>query len=217
MGPKKIPGSYEHEIAKRNRWIWLFCATVLIFAIGLVAFLLLNQKKEVVKTGQDLKNSISSLENRYVGKKIEFNVVSRQYDWSDINSELGPAYRLNNSSCKITLISSDSVKTLVNSGSTLDSAINNQLEKTKDLSPDKNIVAGNTYSDKLISNKGDVEFMIKDAEYKASDGTTHSLKVYGQWIGDYQLFIRQDCSVGDFKGSKEKLESFINNLEIKIN
>jgi len=217
MGPKKISGSYEHEIAKRSRWIWLFCATVLIFAIGLVAFLLLNQKKEVVKTGQDLKNSISSLENRYVSKKIEFNVVNRQDDWSDINTELGPTYGLNNSSCKITLISSDNVKTLVNSGSTLDSAINNQLEKTKDLSPDKNIVVGNTYSDKLISNKGDVEFMIKDAEYKASDGTTHSLKVYGQWIGDYQLFIRQDCSAGDFNDSKEKLESFINNLEIKIN
>jgi len=217
MGPKKIPGSYDHEINKSYMWRWLFVIMILVVAAGLGAFILLRPKQQSTKTGQDLNNSISSYENRYVGKKIEYNLANIQNDWNKISGEGGSNYKLDESSCTSSLLSSDNVKSLINSGSTLASAINKQLEETKDSSPDKTIIIGNTYSANLSSNKGDLEFMIKDADYKAADGTSHKIKIYGQWIGDYQLFIRQDCTVGDFNNSKEKLESFIDRLAIIVN
>jgi hypothetical protein len=217
MGPKKIPGSYDHEIAKSYIWRWLFAIIILVVAVSLGAFISLRPKQQSTKTGQDLNNSISSYENRYVGKKIEYNLTNKQNDWVKISNEGGATYKLTGSSCTSSLLSTDNVKSLVNSGSTLASAINKQLEETKDSSPDKTIIIGNTYSANLSFNKGDLEFMIKDADYKAADGTTHKIKIYGQWIGDYQLFIRQDCTVGDFNNSKEKLESFIDSLGIIVN
>ncbi len=214
---KNLPGSYDREINKGHKYLWILAAVFAIAVASAIAlYFIIRSDNKTGPTGQKLNNSISSYENKYVGRSIKIDTTNIKAPWVLQNGSES-SFILNNSTCKASISSSNDVPALLNAGQTLNSAVNNKLEEIKNSSKDQSLIIGETTSSKIDSNNGDIEFMIKDSEYKAKDDITHQANVYGQWLGEYQLFIVVDCNKTDYLESKQEISDFINNLSLRIN
>ena len=214
--PQASDAQPKHRLQKRTVYIGLIVLFFLIIiSVGSI-FLLKPRKTAKQEPKADLNRSISTMENKYIGRVITYKFPTGG-QWQRVDQQNGSEYTYKSAgSCLVKFSTSNNVKSLVNSGATLNSQMISRLENINNSLNSKSLVLGTTASHEFNSNFGKTEFMTKDSEYTDNEGYKRNIRLYGQWIGDYQLFISTDCRSEDWANQQNSLNEFLDTVSINI-
>ena len=206
----------KHRLSRKTVYIGFIALFFFIIILVGSVFLLRPRKTAKQEPRADLSKSISTMENKYIGRVITYKFPTGG-QWQRVEQQNGSEYTYkSSSSCLVKFTTSDNVKSLINSGATLNSQMISKLESVNNSLNSKSLVLGTTASHEFNSNFGKTEFMTKDSEYTDNEGYKRNIRLYGQWIGNYQLFISTDCRAEDWANQQKSINEFLDTVSINI-
>lgn len=209
---------YAQNIYRPRKVLWFIVIAIIILFCTLIGFAIIKLfvKKPQKQQGQILKRSISSMEDKYRSSNVSV-LLDKQNGWSVAEDNGNYAIKSLSNICSFTINTSKSVKDAIINKGTLDSSVNAELKSINDKLANQTLVINDTSSAFFDSNRGKIEFLQKDAEYQSSESGQHVVKVYGQWIGEYQVIIVNDCVKADFNNGQAPIEELLKTIKININ
>ncbi len=204
---------------RRKKLLIIIILSFILLFTAVSLFLVFENNKTKTKTEpkNDLKKSISTLENKYMGSKITLKINDNQgWNITSSNDPSNTIYKNSSGDCSISIGQNMNVKSDINSGRTLNSQIDEVFKAISKSLNSNNLAVGDTTTKEIESSKGKIEFVSKEASYTGNNGQAKTIGVYGQWIGDYEFIITAECPTENWNSNKSNIENFIDSINLGI-